>query len=186
VVTRVDPQPAPAPSGGVVSRRLRGWIELDLAMREIVLDETEAVLRFDLAVTNAGNGAARAVSLEALAINAGETQAAELAAFFARPPGSEVAFPEINPLGTTTVSHVLRLPRAAIRAYEAQGRTLFVPIVAFNATYRTAAGEGRTGAAFLVGHALPGADKLAPLRLSPGPDGLVGLGVRRLVEAVRR
>jgi hypothetical protein len=78
------------------------------------------------------------------------------------------------------------MPRSAIRAYEAQGRTLFVPVIALNAVYRTASGEGRTSAAFLVGRNVAGAEKLAPLLLSSGPGRLLGLGNRRLDDAVRR
>lgn len=178
--------PAPPTAGGVVSTRLRGWIEIDLVVREILLDEVEALLRVDLIVGNGGTGAARDITLEAVTTNAGESQRAELAAFFERPAAASVAVAELGPLSNTSLSHELRMPRSAIRAYEAQGRTLFVPVIAFNAVYRTASGEGRTSAAFLVGRDVPGSEKLAPLLLPPGPGRLLGLGNRRLEEAVRR
>jgi hypothetical protein len=170
----------------VVSRRLRGWVEIDLVVREIVFDEADALLRIDLIIGNGGTAAARDIALEAVTTNGGESQGAELTTFFERPAAAAVAIVELGPLSDTTLSHELRMPRSAIRAYEAQGRTLFVPVIALNAVYRTASGEGRTGAAFLVGRNVPGSEKLAPLLLSPGPERLLGLGNRRLEEAVRR
>ena len=196
VTTRLRPAPAPSPvappapppplPGGVVSSRLRAWIEIDLVVREILFDANEALLRVDLIVGNGGTASARDIALEAVATNAGEEQGAELAAFFARPAAGAVAITELGPLSDTILSHELRMPRSAIRAYEAQGRTLFVPVIALSASYRTASSEGRTGAAFLVGREAPGSERLAPLLLSEGPGRLLGLGVRRLDEAVRR
>jgi hypothetical protein len=161
-------------------------VEIDLGVQEISFDADQAVLRIDLRVSNGGTGLARDIAIEGVTTNAGEDQAAALAAFFERPGGPQVAISELGPLSERTLSHELRMPRSAIRAYVAQGRTLFVPIVAVNAVYRTAAGDGRTGAAFLAGRDLPGSDKLAPLLLPEGAGRLLGLGVRRLDEAVKR
>jgi hypothetical protein len=180
------PQPAALASTGVVSVRLRGWIDVDLVMREILFDGSEARLRLDILVANTGTGGARDIAVEALTLNGGDNQAAELAAFYARAAASQTAIPELGPRSDLMLSHELTMPRGAIRAYEAQGRTLFVPIVALNASYRTASGDGRTSAAFLVGRHVPGSDKLAPLLLPDGTGRQLGLGVRRLEEAVRR
>ncbi|GAA3996809.1 hypothetical protein [Sphingomonas humi] len=180
------PVPAPAVTGGVVSRRLRAWIELDLVVREILYDADQALFRVDLIVGNGGTAPAGDITLEAVAVNAGEQQGAELSAFFERPCAAAAAMAELSPLAETRISHELRFPRAAIQAYESQGRPLFVPVVAFTAVYRTAAGEGRTGAAFLVGRDVPGSDRLAPLLLPDGEGRALGLAVRRLDEAVRR
>ncbi|WP_029941392.1 hypothetical protein [Sphingomonas astaxanthinifaciens] len=180
------PAPQPAPVGAVVSRRLRPWLDLDLAVREILLDEAEALIRFDLVIVNGGAAGARAIVVEALALNAGDQQGQELSRFFALAPSTAEGIDEIAPMASATVSHEIRMPRSAIRAYEAQGRSLFVPVIAFNATYRAGAGEGRTSAAYLIGRERPGADRLAPLPLDPGAARMLGLGVRRLDEAVRR
>lgn len=166
--------------------RLRGWIDLDLVMREILFDGNEARLRLDIIVANTGTGGARDIALEAVTLNGGDNQAAELATFYARAAAAQTAVPELGSRSDTVLSHELTMPRGAIRAYEAQGRTLFVPIVALNASYRTASGEGRTSAAFLVGRDVPGSNKLAPLLLPEGAGRQLGLGVRRLEEAVRR
>lgn len=185
VTAPAAPEPA-VPVGAVVSTRLRSWIDLDLAMREIVIDSSEAILRFDLAIINGGAAAARDVIVEALAFNAGEQQSEELQKFFAQRAGSTDGIPEMAPMGSAVVSHEIRMPRAAIRAYEAQGRTLFVPIIAFNASYRAGATTGRTSAAWLLGREMPGSERLAPLLLGEGSSRLLGLGVRRLEDSVRR
>jgi len=182
------PAPAqrpPAPVGGVVSTRLRPWIDLDLALSEVLLTATEAVLRFRLAVANSGSGSARDIVIEALALNAGDNQAKEIANFYARPAASEAGIDQLPRASATELTHEVRMPRSAIREYEAQGRRLFVPIIAFNAVYRWGPGTGRTSAAFLVGHGRPGAERLAPLQLHDGPARLGSLGVRRLDEFVR-
>jgi hypothetical protein len=197
VTTRLRQPLAPAPAaeraaappsvtGGVVSRRLRGWIDIDLVVREILFSADEALLRVDLVIANSGTAAARDIAIEAVTTNGGEQQGVELARFFARPAAAMVAIAELRPLSNTAISHELRMPRGAIRAYEAQGRALFVPVLAVNAAYRVASGEGRTSAAFLVGRDVPGSEKLAPLLLPPGPGRLLGLGLRRLDEAIRR
>jgi hypothetical protein len=176
----------PSVTGGVVSRRLRGWIDIDLVVREVLFSADEALLRIDLVIANSGTAAARDIAIEAVTTNGGEQQGIELERFFARPAAALAAIAELGPLNDTAISHELRMPRSAIRAYEAQGRALFVPVLAVNAAYRVASGEGRTSAAFLVGREVPGSEKLAPLLLPPGPGRLLSLGRRRLDEAIRR
>jgi hypothetical protein len=170
----------------VVSTRLRPWVEIDAEVTEVVLTEAEALLRFQLRLANQGSAGARDLVIEALALNAGENQEAELASFFLRPDGPQVAVSELARLGTAEISHEVRMPRGAIRAYEVQGRRVFVPILAFNVGYRWAGGTGRSGAAFLLGHRQPGSERLAPLGLEEGQRRLASLGVRRLENGVRR
>jgi hypothetical protein len=182
-----EPAALPKPAaGGIVSTRLRGWIEIDLVIREIRFDDAEAILSVDLILANSGTAAARNIALEAVTTNGGENQAAELAAFFDRPAAAQAALAELGPLNDTMIRHELRMPRAAIRAYEVQGKAMFVPVIAITAAYRIGSGEGRTGAAFLAGRTVPGSEKLAPLQLPTGAGRLLGLGVRRLEEAIRR
>lgn len=181
------PPPTPQPvAGGIVSRRLRGWVTIDVAVREILFSAEDAVLRVDLVIGNEGTGSARDIALEALAINAGDDQADGIEAFFARPAARVAAIAELGPHRDTVINHEIRVPRVAIRIYEAGGRALFVPVLLFNAAYRTAAGEGRSSAAFLVGRHNPGSAKLAPLVLPEGAGRATGLDVRRLDQAVRR
>lgn len=178
------PDPAPLPVGAIVSRGLRPRIDLDVAVEEVLISEADALIRFRLAISNLGSTAARDIVVEALALNAGETQAGELAAFYARPAESDRGIAMLERMGITELRHEVTMPRAAIRAYEVQGRQVFVPIIAFNATYRWSSGEARTSAAFLVGHERPGSERLAPLQLHAGSARLSQLGVRMLDEFV--
>jgi hypothetical protein len=155
-------------------------------MSDIVLNEAEALLRFRLSLLNSGTAEARDISIEALALSAGETQRAELQTFFARPAAPEVGLAQLGRLAVAELVHEVRMPRGAIREFAAGDRRLFVPLLAFNASYRWHSGTGRTSAAFLLGHEQPGADRLAPLRLDPAGGRLVSLGVRRLEDQVRR
>jgi hypothetical protein len=174
------------PAGAIVSTRLRPSVEIDVEVTDVALTETEALLRFRLHLGNNGSAGARDLVIEALALNAGEGQEAELASFFQRPDGQEVAIAELGRNSSAQLSHEVRMPRAAIRAYEVQSRRVFVPILAFNVGYRWGSANGRTSAAFLLGHRQPGSDRLAPLGLEDGQRRLATIGVRRLENELRR
>jgi hypothetical protein len=170
----------------VVSTGLRPWIDLDVSLLDIGMTDQEARLRFRLTLVNSGAGGARDIVVEAVALNAGDSQGEELASFYARPDATHVSIAQLPRLGATELVHEVVMPRGAIREYAVQGRRLFVPVLAFNAGYRWAGGTGRTSAAFLTGHEVPGSDRLAPLRLDTAATHLTNLGVRRLLEQVRR
>jgi hypothetical protein len=75
--------------------------------------------------------------------------------------------------------------RDNIRVFEAAGRQLFVPLIAFNVLYRWgSASEGQTSAAYLVGRDTK-SDKLAPFRLDLGARIFRGLDARTLPLAMR-
>jgi hypothetical protein len=170
----------------VVSTGLRPWIDLDVALLDIQLTEQEARLRFRLTLMNSGAGGARDIVVEAFALNAGESQERSL----------QPSSPDRRPrrwrlhncpaLERPSSSMRWSWPRGAIREYMAQGRRLFVPCWPSMPSYRWSGGMGRTGAAFLTGHEVPGSDRLAPLRLDGSAKRLTGLGGRRLKEQVRR
>lgn len=185
-VQRVPEESPRAPAGAVVSTGLRPRVDLEVKVEELVLTEQEAIIRFRLTVANSGTAAARDITVEALPLNAGENQRAEIEAFFARTGATEVGVLELPRLGASELAHEVRMPRGAIREYEVQGRRLFVPVLAFLACYRWSGGTGRTGAAFLIGHDTGGSDRLAPLRFDSAATRLKGLGVRRLEEQVRQ
>ncbi len=191
--TRPVPSPTPPsivspppPAGAVVSTRLRPRLELELAVSEVLLSADEILFRFRLSLANRGTAPARDIAIEALGLNAGEQQAAELGTFYARPTPDEAAIAALAPMAAQPIDHEVRMPRLMVREYEAGGRRLFVPLIAFNTSYRWSGGEGRTSAAFLVGHAQRGSDRLAPLRLDTGAQRLQGLAVRMLDEQQRR
>jgi hypothetical protein len=193
VTTRLRPAQAPPPAaepalpaGAVVSTGLRPWIALDLAMTEVEFTAGDAILRYRLSIANTGMATAQELVIEALPLNAGESQDRELAAFFERRETGSPAIAALPRLGALDIDHEVRMPRGAILPYEVQGRRLFVPILAFAVTYRWSGGSGRTGAAFLIGHQQNGSERLAPLRLEQGGGRAGGLGARRLDPAVRR
>lgn len=171
---------------GIVSSRLRPWIDLEFAPRRAVLTDTEVVIDFEIVVHNSGSTPARQVLVEAVILNAGEEQDQALGAFYARPeiPGDGIE--AVPPLGNILLQSQVRVQRTGMREYAVEGRRLFVPIVAFNAAYRWSAGSGRTSAAFLVGVGQPGTEKLGPLRIDQGPREWRTLAAKLLPSQVRR
>ena len=197
------PVSATAPSlqtMGIVSTRLRPWLEIELVPSRAIVDEAQASVEFDVVVTNSGNGPARQVLVEACMINAGEEQDDELKRFFDAPVGAGDRIDAIAPLSTITLKSAVSLPLAQVRAYEVGGRRLFVPVVAFNALYEWGAGKGQTSASFLLGRAtgvsdeVPGDEgeaptidrRMAPLRLDLGPRVFRRLDARRHSMGKRR
>ena len=179
--------PAPPPiTGGIVSTRLRPWVDLEFAPIRAVLTETEALVEFDLLAVNSGSVPARDVVIEGVILNAGAEQEQELAAFFARPQASAQGIEVIPPLGRVPMRSQVRLPRAGIREYAVEDRRLFVPVVAFNAAYRWSGGTGRTSASFLVGLGQAGAEKLGPFRVDQGEREWRGLAAKLLPSGERR
>jgi hypothetical protein len=185
---------------GIVSTRLRPWLEIELVPSRAIVDEAQASVEFDVVVTNSGNGPARQVLVEACMINAGEEQDDELKRFFDAPVGAGDRIDAIAPLSTITLKSAVSLPLAQVRAYEVGGRRLFVPVVAFNALYEWGAGKGQTSASFLLGRAtgvsdeVPGDEgeaptidrRMAPLRLDLGPRLFRRLDARRHSMGKRR
>ena len=157
-----------------------------MAAERVVLTEEEALIHFELLIRNTGSAPARNVVVEAVALNGGAEQDQELATFFNRPDAGGGGIEVVPPLGTVNLRNVVRMPRAAIREYAAEGRTLFVPIIAFNAGYGWSGGAGRSSTAFLVGRGEDGAEKMAPLRLDLGPREFRPLTQRQLNIGVRR
>ncbi|RST30184.1 hypothetical protein HMF7854_04575 [Sphingomonas ginkgonis] len=180
--------PAPRPAGGgIVSSRLRPWVELDLRAERIVVDEGGVTLFFDLNVLNSGNAPAREVKIEAIMINAGADQETNLATFHERPAPGAGGIEVIAPLGQLALQSQVRLQRDAVREYEVEGRKLFVPVVALQASYRFSSGEGRTSVNYLVGRS-GGEDggKMGPIRMDLGSRIFRGLDQRLNPTGVRR
>lgn len=180
------PAPAPAPTGGIVSTRLRAWLDCDLVVRAAVLTDTELQLHLDLVLTNSGSVPARDIAIEALVLNAGPTQDAEVAAFFARPDGAAKAADLLQPNDQLPLRPTVRMARTAFREYAAGGGQVLVPVLAFNIGYRAGSMAGRSSAAFLVGPPAKGSDKLAPLRTDQGPRTWPEVTLRPLDGRVRR
>ena len=165
------PPPAAPPkpaSAGIVSTRLRPWLEIEFAPERAVVDEQKAAVAFELTVFNSGSAPAREVMLEASLFNAGPMQDQQIQLFFENPVAKGDRIPIIPPLQRVAVNTAVFLPRDQVRTIELEGRELFVPLIAFNALYSWASGAGQSSVSYLIGKQTNG-EKLAPFRLDLGP-----------------
>ena len=102
-------------------------------------------------------------------------QDAEIGRFFQQPVGQGDRIAALQPLGRISLKSAVRLPIAQLHSFTVEGRTLFVPLVAFNILY---SGDAQTSASFLVGRGTETDEKLAPFRLDLGPRIFRGLSAR--------
>jgi hypothetical protein len=177
---RAPPRPATPskpPSTGIVSTRLRPWLEIEFNPIRAVVDEQKAAIQFELSVFNSGSAPARDVLLEASLFNAGPQQDQQIRLFFDNPVAKGDRIPLIPPLQKVAVSTAVFLQREQVRPIEIEGRQLFVPLVAFNALYSWGSDKGQSSTSYLVGKQTKG-EKLAPFRLDLGPRMFRNLAAR--------
>ena len=180
------PKPAPpAPPIGLVSTRLRPWIDFAFQPGRCIVEDGGVTFEFELAVQNSGNAPARAVLVEASLMNAGPYQDQEISAFYGSPVGEGERIAIIPPLKTFLVQTKVVAPLASVQLIEIGGRRVFVPIIAFNALYGWSTGEGQTSTSYLLGRDTKG-EKLGPFRLDLGPRVFRNVGARALPIAVRK
>ena len=186
---RAAPQPpppnVPAPPAGIVSTRLRPWIELVFQPGRCIVEDDKITLEFEVALQNSGNALAREVLVEATLMNAGPDQDQAISAFYGSPVGEGERIAAIPPLKTVLVRTKVVAPRANVQLIEIGGRSVFVPLIAFNALYSWSSGEGQTSSSYLLGRDTRG-EKLAPFRLDLGPRIVRSVGARLLPIAVRK
>jgi hypothetical protein len=185
---RPAPAPPKAPAGsipGVVSTRLRPWIDIGFQPLRCILDHDKAAIEFEFELFNSGSGPARDVLVEASLFNAGATQDRDLGAFFANPVGEGDRIAAIAPLKRVALKTQVAIGRDQVQAYELGGRQVFVPLIGFNALYRWSGGEGQTSVSYLLGIDTK-SDKLGPFRLDLGPRLFRGLAARLLPAGVRQ
>ena len=155
-------------STGIVSSRLRPWLEIEFTPQRGVVDDEKAAVAFEISVLNSGSVPARDVLLEASLFNAGPMQDQQIRLFFQNPVAKGDKIPLIPPFKRITVNTAVFLARDQVKPIEIEGRTMFVPMIAFNALYGWSGGKGQTSASYLVGKKTSG-EKLAPFRLDLGP-----------------
>ena len=177
-------EPKAAPTG-VVSTRLRPWLEIEFRPDRAVVDDNRAAVAFEIFVSNSGNVPARDVLLEASLFNAGAMQDQQIQLFFDNPVAKGDPIAVIPPGQRIKVDTAVFMARNQVQPIEIEGRPLFVPMIAFNAVYRWGSGEGQTSSSYLVGKETQG-DKLAPFRLDLGPRIFRGLGAREHQLKLRR
>lgn len=176
--------PPPKPVG-VVSTRLRPWIEIAFAPLGCTIDDDRLTLEFEVQLTNSGSAPARDILVEASMFNAGATQERDIGAFFAQPLGQGENIETIPPLQHVNIRTSLVAPRQNIQVFELGGHQVFVPLVAFNAVYRLSSGTGQSSVAYMVGRATKG-EKLGPLRADEGSRAFARLDTRPLPINVRK
>lgn len=176
--------PAPAPVG-VVSTRLRPWIDIGFHPLRCILEDERVTVEFELELFNSGSAPARAVLVEATLFNAGPVQDEHIGGFFANPVGQGERIVAIPPLKRVGLKTQVVAPRDQLQAYELGGRQVFVPIIAFNSLYSWSGGEGQTSVSYLLGKDTKG-EKMAPFRLDLGPHIFRGLAALVLPAAVRK
>ena len=181
---RVQPRAAPPVPGGVVSTRLRPWVEIALQPLRCIVEDTRVTFEFELDIFNSGNAPARDVLVEASVFNAGPTQEQDIGAFFAHPAAQGERIAAIPPLQRMTLRSQVVAPRENVQVLEIAERQVCIPLIAFNALYRWSAGEGQTSASYLLGRDTKSA-KMAPFRLDLGPRIFRGVGARLLPVGMR-
>jgi hypothetical protein len=182
------PAPAPAPPTapvGIVSTRLRPWLDIEFQPLASTIDGDKGTVEFEVVVYNSGSGPARDVLVEAAMFNAGPDQDQVIGQFFGRPAGPGDRIAVIPPLQRMDFRSTVQLNRDQLRIFEVEGRSLFVPLVGFNAHYRWSGGEWQTSASYLVGRNTDG-EKMAPFLVSQGPKSFRGLGAREHTLRVRK
>ena len=177
--------PAPTPASlGIVSTRLRPWIDIGFKPLRCILEEERVTVEFELELFNSGSAPARAVLAEASLFNAGGAQEREIGAFFANPVAQGDRIQVIPPLKRVALKTQVVAPRAHIQAYELAGHEVFVPVIGFNALYSWSGGEGQTSASYLLGRDTK-SDKMGPFRLDLGPRIFRGVVAKLLPAGVR-
>ena len=187
------PRPAPIPPAppkptaptGIVSTRLRPWIEIAFAPVSCVVADEQVTIEFEVHLRNSGSALARDILVEASMFNAGPTQDQDIGRFFAEPVGQGERIAALPPLQSVTIRTALVAPRANIQLFELAGRQVFVPLIAFNVLYRLSSGLGQTSVGYMLGRESK-TEKLGPLRVDLGPRAFTKLGIRALPMGVRK
>jgi hypothetical protein len=183
--------PAPAPKAptpsslGIVSTRLRPWIEVGFNPVRCVLDDEKLIVEFELELFNSGSAPARGVLVEASIFNAGPAQDQQVGNFFANPVGQGERVPVIPPLKRLAIKTQVATSREQLQAYDLGGHQVFVPVIGFNALYGWSGGEGQTSVSHLLGRDTKG-EKMGPFRLDLGPHIFRGIAARLLPSGVRK
>ena len=179
------PKPATPASTGIVSTRLRPWVEIGFQPVRCVLEPEKITVDFEIELSNSGSVPARAVLVEASLFNAGPDQDEQIAAFFAKPVSGGDRIDILPPMQRMALRTQISVPTEQMTAYELGGRPVLLPMIAFNAVYKWGAGDGQTSASYLLGRDTK-SDKMGPFRLDLGPRIFRGVGARLAPSGIRR
>ena len=186
VAPEVKPESKPAlPLPGIVSTRLRPWLDVEFAPLAASFDDQNGVIQFDVTLFNSGSAPARDILLEARLFNAGDDQDEVIAKFFDNPAVYGERIEIVEPLKRMAFRTSAKVPREQMRIFEAGGRKVWVPLIGFNGLYRWSGGEGQTSASYLLGRSASGG-KMAPFRVDLGARVFNDLDAREHHVRVRR
>ena len=174
-----------APPLGIISTRLRPWLDIEFAPLTASFNDQQGVIQFDVTLFNSGSAPARDILLEARLFNAGTDQDEAIERFFANPVAEGDRLEIIQPLQRLPFRTSATVPRQQMRIFEAGGRKVWVPLIGFNAIYRWSGGDGQTSASYLLGRNTRG-EKMAPFWVDQGGRTFGGLGAREHHVRVRR
>ncbi|CAA9526483.1 MAG: hypothetical protein AVDCRST_MAG23-602 [uncultured Sphingosinicella sp.] len=169
-----QPAPAAEPAGvsGGIGIVMRPWLELEFKPDRATATPDGAGVQYEVVIRNVGNAPARNIRLAAQMFNAGPQLDQEIAAFFARVVEDRGAAPlTILPRTEMKLQSTVTMPRDQMREIKVQGRSLFIPTVAFNLLYNWGRDKaGQTCSSHIVGREpeTP-SEKMAPFRLDLGP-----------------
>lgn len=158
------PRPDPVP---------RPWLELELKTERASFTAAEAVVAFELAISNTGGSAARNLRIDIKMFNAGREQDREIGSFFktAGRESTKLNLPGIGADSTGVIRGEVAMPLDEMRAVKLDGRMLFIPVVAVNLLYDW--GQGRTGhsaKSYVIGRELQETpEKMGAFRVDQGP-----------------
>ena len=169
-----EPQPAAAPAApaGGIGIVMRPWLELEFRPDRATATADGAGVQYEVIIRNTGNAPARNVRLAARMFNAGPDLDKEIAAFFARDVDDGGATPlTLLPRTEVRMQSTVSMPRTEMREIKVQGRSLFIPTVAFNLLYAWGRDKtGQTCSSHIVGREPEQpSQKMAPFRLDLGP-----------------
>jgi hypothetical protein len=167
-----------------VSSKLRPWIDLAFKPLRCTVDQDQLTLDFEIELFNSGGSPARDVLVEACMFGAGPTQQQDIAAFFTKTPAPETPVAMIAPLQRLNFRTSLVAKRSALAAADVGGQPMLVPVMAFNAVYRSGGSEARTSVSYLLGREAKG-DKLAPFKADGEPRAYASLDARPLPMGAR-
>jgi hypothetical protein len=175
---------APPKPVGIVSSRLRPWIDVAFAPLGCIVEDERVTIEFEVQLTNTGGAPARDLLVEASMFNAGATQEQDIGAFVAKPLGQGERIEAIAPLQNVSIRTSLVAPRQNIQLFELGGHQVFVPLIAFNVLYRLSNGPAQTSVAYMLGRDTK-SDKLGPFRVDDAPRSFAKLGTHPLPIGVR-
>lgn len=145
-------------------------LSVDVRPTRAGINLISATVQCEVTLANVGEAAAHDIRAEARLLSAHAEQEADLAAFYLQPPGRPVtpAF-ALEPGEERRFRVAVALVHDAIRSMTANGRPMFVPLVAISARFRDGDADRQAAQAYAVGVERTDSSKLAPFWLDvPG------------------